>query len=131
MDRNWRTAFERRPLNCEASGPRVRAFAALYHGLERSGRLDGKHRDGAIGQSAERLLSRSVADMVLGHNARSSLLRRRRSVTDETQLAVIPVSFSVTEKPESGRNAIGAWWIFLSAVAAILPLLTRGNSFGH
>lgn len=41
------------------------------------------------------------------------------------------MSFSSAEKPERGSVAIAATWIFLSAMVAILPLLKRGNSFGH
>lgn len=41
------------------------------------------------------------------------------------------MSFSSTDKPRSGGKAIAAVWIFLSTLLAILPLLSRGNSFGH
>jgi hypothetical protein len=41
------------------------------------------------------------------------------------------VILRASEKPESGRNAFAVGCIFLSAIVAILPLLLRGNSFGH
>ena len=114
-------------------GPYLRAVATADGRLERRGPVDGEHRDGRVGRSAERILPRPVAVLVWRHDFRAALQRGRRSGADFAYAAACAVRIPGCSPSNAAGHARRRRWSLILAAAgiAVLPLAWRGTSCGH